>query len=200
MKAENLAYAFWGNNVIIGGHIRRQLDFLAGIVPGEMLGRRMDDLGCGDGKVTLLLKSVFQPARLRGYDVNRGLVERAAKRGIEAEVIDLEEQVPHGELAVLWGVLHHLRSFESCLRRVVDSYPLIFIREPVRMGWNPLELGRPLPGKKLIPLLKSCIPGSAIHYCENSVLVFYADPAYIEREKKNDGELPATKKVPVKMN
>jgi len=201
MKAENLAYALWGNNVIIGSHIRRHLDFLAGSVPEERLGRRMDDLGCGDGKVTLLLKSVFQPARLRGYDVNHGLVKRAAKRGIEAGVIDLEERVPHGELAVLWGVLHHLRSFESCLRRVVDSYPLVFIREPVRTRWDPLELGKPLPGKELIALLQSCIPGGTIHYCTNSVLLFYIDPAYNEPEKKNDDrELPVAQQAPVRMN
>ncbi len=188
MKAENLAYALWGNNVVIGSHIRRQLVFLADIVPLEMLGRRMDDLGCGDGKVTLLLEQIFNPARLRGYDVNHGLVRRAAKRGICAEVMDLERRVPRGELAVLWGVLHHLKDFERCLKRVIANYPLVFIREPVRTGWNPLELGKPLPENDLVLLLERCLHGGMIYRCENNIMVFFADPAYLELETGKKAE------------
>ena len=42
------------------------------------------DLGCGDGKVTVLLKDVFLPQKLRGFDVNPALVRRARGRGFEA--------------------------------------------------------------------------------------------------------------------
>ena len=131
MKFENLAYSLFGNNLVIGAHIKKQLTFLQEIVPAGLQGRHMDDLGCGDGKVTLLLGEILRPAKLRGFDVNPGLVKRAKSRGIDAGTIDLDKEVPGGELAVLWGVMHHLRDFESCLCRVKQSYSMVLIREPV---------------------------------------------------------------------
>ena len=62
------------------------------------------DLGCGDGKVTLLLKEVFRPTELRGFDINPRLVKRAGKKGIKAEVKNLDEEMPQGELAVVWDL------------------------------------------------------------------------------------------------
>jgi SAM-dependent methyltransferase len=184
MKLENLAYALFGNNLVIGTHIRKQLAFLSEVIPPGLLGREMDDLGCGDGKVTLLLKEIFQPARLRGYDINPGLVRRAADRGIDAEVLDLDVEMPGGELAVVWGVLHHLEDFEDSLRRIKDSYPLVFIREPVRTGLlGGLELGHPLRLKELTGLLTDHFPHCRLNYCDNSVLVFYACPGYLRHEE-----------------
>lgn len=183
MKLENLAYAFFGNNLVIGSHIRKQLAFLKAIIPAELLHREMDDLGCGDGKVTVLLREIFHPVKLRGFDINHGLVKRARSRGIDAGIIDLDRHMPGGELAVLWGVLHHLRDFESCVCRVRDNYPLVFIREPVRTGLiSGLELGHPLRLKELTCLVNRHLPGALVHYCDNSVLIFYACPDYIEQE------------------
>ena len=88
----------------------------------------MDDLGCGDGKTTILLKEVFSPRKLRGFDVNPFLVARAASKGIEAEVKNLDSGLPSGELAVMWGVLHHLKDRETCLKRIQKNYPMAFIR------------------------------------------------------------------------
>jgi len=184
MKLENLAYSFFGNNLVIGSHIKSQLAFLKEIVPAELQQREMDDLGCGDGKVTILLEEIFQPRKLRGFDINRGLVRRARSRGIDAGTIDLDREVPGGELAVIWGVLHHLHDFESCLRKVKESYPMIFIREPVRTGFVAgLELGHPLRLKEILCLVNRHLPGSQIHYCDNSILVFYLCPEYNKQEE-----------------
>ncbi len=131
MKIERLAY-FFGNRVVIGSHIKRQLKFLKEKAPPGFKYRQMDDLGCGDGKVTLLLKEIFLPTRLRGFDINPHLVKRARNRVIEAEVKDLEKDMPTGELAVMWGVLHHIEDMEGCFRRVKENYALIFIREPIK--------------------------------------------------------------------
>jgi SAM-dependent methyltransferase len=183
MKLENLAYTFFGNNLVIGSHIKKQLAFLKEIVPAELQYREMDDLGCGDGKVTVLLREMFHPVKLRGFDINHGLVKRARSRGIDAGTIDLDKHVPGGELAVLWGVLHHLRDYESCLRRVKESYPLVFIREPVRSGLiSGLELGHPLKLKELTCLVNRHLSGAQVHFCDNSILVFYACPNYIQQE------------------
>ena len=48
MKIERLAY-FFGNRVVIGSHIKRQLEFLKEKAPPGFKYRQMDDLGCGDG-------------------------------------------------------------------------------------------------------------------------------------------------------
>jgi hypothetical protein len=57
MKLESLAYSLFGNNLVIGEPIVKQLAFLKEIVPHHWLHREMDDLGCGDGKVTVLWSS-----------------------------------------------------------------------------------------------------------------------------------------------
>jgi SAM-dependent methyltransferase len=181
MRLESLAYSFFGNNLIIGSHIRRQLAFLREIVPRYLEHREMDDLGCGDGKVTVLLEEIFQPVKLRGFDISLGLVRRARSRGIDATVSDLDEDMPDGELAVMWGVMHHLQDAAVCLRRLKENYPLIFIREPVRNGFfKGLELGHPLELKELICLINRHLPGSQIHCCDNSILIFYTCPDYAE--------------------
>ena len=176
-KIESLAYFFFGNNVIIGSHIRKQLQFLKEIVPPDFQQREMDDLGCGDGKVTLLLKEIFRPRRLRGFDINPGLVRRARDREIEAEVKNLDDNMPTGELAVMWGVLHHLKDIEYCLKRVKENYTLIFIREPLRSGvikW--LELGHPLRREGIERLVQEHLANSQIHYHGNNILLFYVSP------------------------
>jgi SAM-dependent methyltransferase len=185
MKLESLFYSLFGNNLVIGAHIRKQLSFLSEILPPELLYRNMDDLGCGDGKVTLLLEEILQPAKLRGFDVNPGLVGRAVSRGIDARVMDLDSRMPGGELAVVWGVLHHLRDFDTSLCRLKDSYPLVFIREPVRTSFiTGLELGHPLKLKELTSLFGDCFPDCRLHYCDNSVLMFYTCPEYQKNLEK----------------
>jgi len=182
MKMERLAYFFFGNNVIIGPHIRKQLSFLKEIVPAAFQQRQMDDLGCGDGKVTVLLKEIFLPEKVRGFDVDPGLVRRARKREIEAEVRNLDEDMPSGDLAVMWGVLHHLKNRADCLSKIKEKYPLIFIREPLRNNIiKGLELGHPLMKGEIEHLIETHLPESRIFYHGNSIFIFYSSPEYVIR-------------------
>ncbi len=174
MDIESLAYFFFGNNLIIGPHIKKQLSFLKEIAPSTFQQRQMDDLGCGDGRVTLLLREIFLPRMLRGFDINPGLVRRARKRGIEAEVKNLDEEMPIGELAVMWGVLHHLKDWEGCLKRMKENYELIFIREPVSKGgikW--LELGHPLRKGEIESLIEKHLADSQVFYYGNAIFILY---------------------------
>lgn len=172
-----MAYFFFGNNLVIGAHIRKQLEFLREVIHPVFRQRQMDDLGCGDGKVTLLLQEIFSPRSLRGFDVNPGLVRRARSRGINAEVRNLREDMPTGELAVMWGVLHHLGDSTRCLNRVKENYSLVFIREPVRSGpIRGLELGHPLRKDEAEQLVSRCLAGAQVHYCGNSIFIFYTSP------------------------
>ena len=174
LTAERFLHALFGNNIVIGPHVLRQLDCLREVVPSDFRGRRVDDLGCGDGKLTVLLREILQPVRLRGFDVNPTLVRRARSRGIEARVVDLEDRVPVGELAVLWGVLHHLSDPARCLARVRANYDCAFIREPIR-GTSPacLELGSPLRRRELGDLVHRSLAGSDLFFYDDCAFAFW---------------------------
>ena len=177
MKMGLLSRFFSGYTLIIGSHIRRQLAFLKEKAPPNFKHRQLDDLGCGDGKITLLLREIFLPTRLRGFDVNPNLVKRARDRGIDADVRDLESDMPTGELGVMWGVLHHLEDKQGCLRRLKENYSLIFIREPVKISpTKGLELGDPLRKEEIEQLIQEYLAGSQVFYCGNNILVFYTSP------------------------
>lgn len=172
-----LSNFFSGYTLIIGSHIRRQLEFLKEKAPPSFKHRQLDDLGCGDGKITLLLKEILLPTRLRGFDINPQLVRRAKDKGIEAEVKNLEKDMPRGELGVMWGVLHHLEDREGCVKRLKENYNLIFIREPIKIGlikgW---ELGHPLRKEEIESLIQEYFAGSQVFYCGNNILIFYMSP------------------------
>jgi len=172
---ERFLHALFGNNVVIGPHVLRQLDCLREVAPPNFRGRRVDDLGCGDGKLTVFLREILQPVRLRGFDVNPALVRRARSRGIEARVVDLEDRVPVGEVAVLWGVLHHLSDPALCLARVRANYDCAFIREPIR-GTSPacLELGSPLWRHELGDLFRRSLPGSDLIHYDDCAFAFWS--------------------------
>jgi len=174
VRAERFLHALFGNNVVIGSHVLRQLDCLRKVTPQDFRGRRVDDLGCGDGKLTVFLREILQPVRLRGFDINPALVRRARSRGIEARVVDLEDRMPIGELAVLWGVLHHLSDPALCLARVRVNYDRAVIREPIR-DTSPacLELGSPLGRRELEDLVRGSLPGSDLLYYEDCVFAFW---------------------------
>ena len=173
-RIKRLANFFSGYNLIIGFHIRRQLIFLKENIPASFQNKQMDDLGCGDGKVTLLMKKIFLPKKLRGFDINPNLVRLARKRGIEAEVKNLDDELPTGELAVMWGALHHLEDMAGCLKKLKENYKLIFIREPVKTSSvNWLEMGHPLRKEEIELLVKEHLPDSKILYCGNAIFIFY---------------------------
>ena len=86
MKIERLTYFFLGNNVVIGSHVKRQLEFLKEKAPPDFKYRQMDDLGYGNRKITLLLKEIFLQTRLRDFDIHPHLVKQARNRVIKAEV------------------------------------------------------------------------------------------------------------------
>jgi hypothetical protein len=172
-----VVYGLFGTNPLIGPQIRDQIRLLQDKIPGDFKNRELDDLGCGDGKITVLLKEAFQPRKLRGFDVQLSLVKRARARGIDAELQDLDADLPTGELAVMWGVLHHLKDRETCLRRIRDNYSLAFIREPIKnLAINGLEMGQPLVKKEIESLLGKYLPGSLTFYYGHCIFVFYRAP------------------------
>jgi len=181
---EKFLYAPFGNNIIIGPHIKDQLNFLKGILPEEFKGREMFDLGCGDGKVTVLLAEIFQPQKIFGCDVEESLVKKARKRGIEARVIDLEKEVPKGELAVIWGVLHHLKDPQKILEKIKNNFQFILIREPLKEQkalhhfkvLSLLEMGDPFEKEKIKRILDDVLGDYQSFERNGAVMALWSAP------------------------
>ena len=172
---EKLAYLFFGNNLVVGRHIKQQLRFLNDNIPDSFRHRRMDDLGCGDGKVTAYLKDIFQPEALRCFEVNPGLVKRSSQKGFCAEVMDLNQDFPGGELAVMWGSLHHLEDMAGCLDKIRQNYKMAFIREPLNEGGGTgfLELGHPVSQQVMDKMVDEHLPGARVIFHNNAAFIFY---------------------------
>lgn len=176
---EYFLYTFLGNNIVIGSHIKDQLNFLSKILPDDFKRRKMYDLGCGDGKITSLLKEIFQPKECLGFDVNPRLIKLAQKRGIKAEVFDLERGIPKGELATIWGVLHHLKSPKKILKRLKENFKFIFIREPLKTKitfWELitfLELGKPFEKEKFQEDLRDVFRNFKSFVYKNAIFIFW---------------------------
>lgn len=175
MNLESVVYPIFGTSMVVGHHIKRQLDVLNEILPPEFKGRALDDLGCGDGRITLLLKEILRPSSLRGFDVQPSLVRSARHRGVKARILNLNGEVPTGELAVLWGVLHHLDDPESVLQDVRSNYSFVIVREPVKYSFDSLiELGHPMRREDIESLTKRSLPGASFYGLGGSVILLYA--------------------------
>ena len=173
MNLEQLLYLPFGNNIIIGPHIKDQLNFLSKIIPENFKGKELYDLGCGDGKITILLQKIFQPKITLGCDINPNLVDRTKKKGIKAKVIDLENNIPRGELAVMWGVLHHLKEQDKTLRKIKNNFQLLFLREPLLEKKSFLELGRPFKKEELEDKVSKSLGSCQISEHRNASFIFW---------------------------
>ncbi|MCJ7763747.1 MAG: class I SAM-dependent methyltransferase [Dehalococcoidales bacterium] len=185
---ERLAYLLFGNNLVVGLHIKKQLEFLREHIPPGFQHRKMDDLGCGDGKITIRLKDIFLPESLRCFDINPGLVRRTGKKGFCAEVMNLEQDFPSGELAVMWGSLHHLQDMAGCLDKLRQNYKMVFIREPLKeAGVSWLELGHPTSKGDVESLVSKHLPGARILFQNNAAFIFYESQP--EQQQGNGGKV-----------
>lgn len=73
------------------------------------------DLGCGDGSLLALLATFGLPAW--GYEVGRGDVDAAGRRGLDVRQGDiLAGDIEYGDLLIVTEVLEHLADPEAFLR------------------------------------------------------------------------------------
>jgi len=173
---ERLLYTPFGNNVIVGRRIKRQLSFLEKIVPKEFLGHQLHDLGCGDGKVTLFLKKIFKASKVFGYDIHPVLLKKARKRGIETSLLDLEKEMPKGELGVMWGVLHHLSKKKKVLSMIKKNFDFVFIREPLKGKkdfFSFFELGKPFSREEIKNYFDEIFQNYLSFEYEGSIFMFW---------------------------
>jgi 2-polyprenyl-3-methyl-5-hydroxy-6-metoxy-1,4-benzoquinol methylase len=106
-------------------------------------GRRVIDVGCGDGTYSAELKRAGA-AEVLGIDAAAEAVASARRRaagtpGLHFEVMDtleIEAADEPFDVAVVRGLLHHLYDVEEAIARISKLAPEIIVLEP--NGYNPV--------------------------------------------------------------
>ncbi|PIU30507.1 hypothetical protein COT07_00390 [Candidatus Woesearchaeota archaeon CG07_land_8_20_14_0_80_44_23] len=148
---EKLMYSFGIN--ISGYNVKRELDYLHKNLPDMCKNRDVVDIGCGDGKISLKLIPILKPKSFLGIDLSKSLIKSAKKRGINAKVLNIENQEISGDLGIIWGVLHHLNNPIETLKKLKKSFNGLIIRESIDEK-RLFELGHKLNRDKLIEMLE----------------------------------------------
>lgn len=109
----------------------------------DFRGRRVLDIGCGDGTYTVELHDRGQPSCLCGIDPAPSAIEAARKkavgRAIEFRVgsaYELPDTTERFDIAYLRGVLHHLDRPADALREALRVADKIIVVEP--NGYSPI--------------------------------------------------------------
>lgn len=111
---------------------------------------------------TMKIKGIFKAKDIVGYDINCSSPRRAKKRGLKTYTIDLEKNVPKGEMATISGVLHHIKNKEDVLRKVTTNFDYGVIREPIKSWWTFLDGGEPLSKEERIKLFDKVLENYTI--------------------------------------
>ena len=157
-------------------------EFLKKSLPSDFLNREICDLGCGDGSATIKLKDLFRAKNIKGYEINDSLIKKARKRGIAVEKIDLEKEVPYGEMATIWAVIHHLKNKEGFLNRVRANFNYAVIVEPIKCWWAFLDGGEPLLEKEWEELFDKTLGGCVSLKFRDNIYIFWKKKTIDEKE------------------
>lgn len=105
-------------------------------------GRRVLDLGCGDGAYTIELADRGRPAQLQGLDASPRAVaaarQRAGGRDVgfqEGDIYALPFAADDFDIAYMRGLLHHLDRPQEAIREALRVARQIVVLEP--NGYNP---------------------------------------------------------------
>lgn len=87
--------------------------------------RRVVDLGCGAGNLTVTLSSRWPSAVIEAFDSSPEMVEAARSRGLAAEVADVADWMPKPDtdVVVTNAVLQWVPGHEQLLRKWVAALP-----------------------------------------------------------------------------
>lgn len=120
---------------------RRQSEAVKHIT--NLTGKRVIDIGCGDGTYTLEFLTA-QPSYVLGVDAANGAVNCAKQKSIgfdriEFRVMDVYNLDTLGErfdVAIVRGVLHHLYDVEKAIASLSRTADEVVVIEP--NGYNPI--------------------------------------------------------------
>lgn len=171
--ADNIGYHFFGCSY--NAHNQDVFDFIASKAPKKFLGKKICDLGCGDGTNTIRLRSIFRPEAITGYERNDYLIVRARQKRIKTVKYDLNQEIPKGEMASFTFALHHMYDKEGTLQKVKRNFKYVFICEPVMDLYHLLfDAGRPLSRKNWKKLFDKVFQDYLLFGYKNNIIVFYS--------------------------
>jgi len=173
--AENIGYRFFSCFYNIFN--KPLFNYTKSKIPDDFFGREISDLGCGDGSNTLRIKRIFKPKSIVGYDHNDYLLKRARKRNLKVKKLDLNKEMPKGEMATFTLALHHLKDKEKALRETVKNFRYFFLCEPIRNLYHALlDGGKTLPKQEWIDLFDKVFKDYTLFQFQSSLIVFYKKP------------------------
>lgn len=112
---------------------------------GKMEGKKVIDVGCGDGTYTYKLYRWGKPKIMVGIDASREAISLAQKRfGKKEDSLIFEhyscDEMPYSQgdfdIAIVRGLLHHLNDPVGGLSKIIEVADQVFIIEP--NGYNPI--------------------------------------------------------------
>ncbi|MCA1581920.1 MAG: class I SAM-dependent methyltransferase [Acidobacteria bacterium] len=140
--AHNRGYLYTTNAKLSSELANRRLTSAA-LESADFKGKRILDVGCGDGTYTMDLLRDGRPASIYGFDPAREAIALAAQKGAgkpvtfaahDAYSVPLPDD--SFDIAHLRGVLHHLERPIDALREALRLAPVLIVLEP--NGYNPI--------------------------------------------------------------
>jgi ubiquinone/menaquinone biosynthesis C-methylase UbiE len=115
----------------------------AAFAMADFRGRRVVDIGCGDGAYTIELFDQARPAALHGVDLADEAIRVARRKALErpiafdvAGAYTLPFEADAFDIAFLRAVLHHMDDPIAALREALRVAPTVVVIEP--NGYNPI--------------------------------------------------------------
>ena len=137
---ESEGYRYTSNRLSCNIANRRISDSIFSMA--DLKGKRVLDVGCGDGTYTLELAS-SGAAEVLGVDAAEDAVKLASERAQSldnvsfkvADIYSLHEVVGTYDIAVVRGILHHLYNVQDAIKNIISVADDIIVVEP--NGFNP---------------------------------------------------------------
>ena len=128
----------------LSSRVANQRLTLATLETVNLGGKKVIDVGCGDGVYTYELYKKTRPKKMYGVDSSRKAVKIAGKifnhyknlKFSHADLYDLAKKRENFDIALVRGVIHHVDHPEKAIQSIAKVTSEILILEP--NGYNPL--------------------------------------------------------------
>lgn len=139
--ANNEGYLYT-TNARLSSQFSNQRSTEAVLAIAEFRGKRVIDVGCGDGTATIELLALARPAIVHGIDPIEQAVDLARKKVEDPRItfaVCSASELPYNDdsfdIALVRGVLHHMPKAPEALREALRVAEVVVVLEP--NGYNP---------------------------------------------------------------